>query len=127
MLVEVRFAYNNEGLEALLQIEDERGLVRAKSPADGVAEFWLDRGREYLTWLDGGHRTAPDLLGLLTYRVCHGHIYRILCGDDGRLVPDDEFDSVYQESVAEHGAAEYEYVLRADRGISLPGPPARRR
>ena len=126
MLVEVRFAYNSEGLEALLLIEDERGLVRAKSPADGVAEFWLDRGMEYLGWLDESHRSAHDLLGVLTYRVCHGHIYRILQGPDGSPVSDDEFDQAYEQLLAEHGAAEYEYVLRANRGISLPGPPAHR-
>lgn len=118
MLVEVRIAYG-EGLDALLQIDDELGLVRAKSPNDGVAEFWLDRGREYRTWLDAGHQTARDLLNVLAWRVCHGHYYRILQAVDGSLVPDEGFDQAYEQLLAQYGAAEYEHILRRDRGITF--------
>jgi hypothetical protein len=115
MLVEVRFAYNNEGLEVLLQVDDERGLVRAKSPTDGVAEFWLDRGREYWGWMEEGQRNALSLLGILTWRVCHGHFYRILQQPDGSLVQDDQFEQEYERLLAEHGPAEYEVTLRDPR------------
>jgi hypothetical protein len=116
VVVEVLIA-NGEGLDALLEINDEQGLVRAKAPSDGVAAFWLDRGREYRTWLDEGERTASNLLGVVAWRVNHNHYYRILQGPDGSLVPDDQFDRVYEELLAEHGPAEYERILRKDRGI----------
>jgi hypothetical protein len=126
MLVEVRSAYNREGLEALLEVNDEQGIVRAKSPNEGSEQFWLGRGVEYRTWLRENERTASNLLRILTSRVCIGHIYQILQQPDGSLVPDDEFDSQYERLLAEHGPAVGEYILRTDRGISLPGLPARR-
>lgn len=57
--------------------------LAVQSPSDGVAEFWLGRGVEYRGWLEEGHRTARNLLGMLAWRVCHGHFYRILQGPAG--------------------------------------------
>lgn len=114
MLVAVQIAYG-EGLDALLQIDDELGLVRVKSPGDGVAEFWLDRGREYWSWLKESQRTGRDLLDILTWRVCHGHIYGILYEADGGLVPDDQFDWEFERLLAERCPAVYERILRARR------------
>ena len=82
MLVEVRVAYNQEGLDALLQINDDHGLVRAKGPNEGSEKFWRERAEEYWTWMEEGHRTARGLLGILGYRVCYGNYYRILQGPD---------------------------------------------
>jgi hypothetical protein len=125
MLVEVRIAYG-EGLDALLEITDRCGLVRAESPTDGVSEFWAERCKEYRTWLDEGQRNGRNLLGVLAWRVNHGHNYRVLRAADGSLVPDDHFDQAYGQLLAERGPAAYERILRVDRGISLPGLPARR-
>ena len=109
MLVEVLFA-NGEGLSALLELNDEVGLVRARGPSEGEEAFWHGRGEEYWTWMDEDQRTARGLLEILAWRVGY-HFYRILQGPDGSFVPDDQFDREYEKLLAEHGPAEYEYIF----------------
>ena len=123
MLVEVLFAYG-EGLEALLELNDQQGLVRVRAPEEWAEKFWRERADDIWPRMDKDKRTALRLVGEFAGMLYH--FFHVIRGPDGALAPDVGFDEEYQSAFQRFGPPVTEYIFPTDQGMGQPGPPVRR-